>query len=191
MPVAPQLINLLNLSVPTLQRLAKEAGVEVASRWQKWDYVSALSDLSRADLDQLAGEWLYAGQTSVTWVALGERDPVDIEAVRAALVAMYDRDPLEIEDIRPETVTNRPQLVSARVWRDSKVVFTFVVAKPVARVIHNFESDTVYIDEFFVAVLRLDQGMLEIRASHARAKLLANTWLAEFAQHLEEDTVAA
>lgn len=189
MPVPQQLINLLNLSVPTLQKLATGAGIDVGARWSKWELASELAGLPQGVLDQIVGEWLYAGQTSVTWVEMGDRQPLEVGGVRAALVAMYHWDPFE-QDVRPDRVTSRPQLIDARIWTDTKVVFTFAVTKRVARVLHNFETEEVYVDEFFVAVLRLDHGVLEIRASHSRARLLVNTWLAEFAEHMEEPVAA-
>jgi hypothetical protein len=188
-PVPQTLINLLNLSVPTLQKLAKAVHVEPShtrarSLDRKWDLVWALAEVPEQTLEAEVGEWLYAGQTSVTWVLLGDGSPVKVDALRNALVAMYGRDPFET-DVRPDAVTATPSLVAAKVWTDNKVILTFAVTKRVATVIHNFEPADVVMDEFFLAVLRLDRGVVEVRASHARAQLLVNTWLSNLAQHLD------
>ena len=198
MPVDQQFIDLLNLSVPQLQRLAREAGVEVPPRATKWDLVGTVSGLSQQQLDAIAGDWLYAGQTSVTWIELAPRpsleegtaeptrvEPLSIDSLRTALRAVHEADPFE-EDVRPDEVTLVPQLIEARAWRENKVVFTFVVSKRVAKVIHNFEPVDVFVDEFFVAILRLDRWILEVRASHERAEQLANTWLVDLMEHLED-----
>jgi hypothetical protein len=186
MPVPQQTINLLNLSVPALKRLAKDAGIQVSERKSglvKWDYVTALGSLPESKLDELAGDWLYAGQTSLTWLVFGEGEPIELAELKRALKERYDTDPFET-DIRPEEVTQVPQLVDAKSWTDDKVVFTFAVSRRVAKVIHNFEPQDVYADEFFVAVLRLKRAILEVRASHDRAQKLANTWVPEIAEHL-------
>jgi hypothetical protein len=208
-PLSQEFINLLNLPMPQLRILAANALVSSSRSWKKWDYAEALSVLPREQLEALAGEWLYAGQTSVSWVFLGTRprdanamaqppdsepsdkaNPVEplgeeikLDRIRKALKALYPSDPF-VADIRPEEVTTTPALVEARVLDDDHVVFTFVVARRVAKVIHNFELADVYADEFFVALLRLKLGVLEIRASHDRAATLTNTWLTELAQHL-------
>lgn len=178
MAIPQQLIALLNLSLPTLQQLARRTQVEAGPRRTKWDYAIALAELPQATIDNLVGEWLYAGQTSTTWIQLDEGRPLEFDRLRQALTALHGRDPFT-EDIRPEDVTATPQLVDARAWTPDKVVLTFAVAKRVATVIHNFEHEDVYDDEFFLAVLRLNRGIVEVRASHERAKLLANTWLVE------------
>lgn len=186
MPVPQQFINLLNLSMPTLRRLAKDAGVSVERERggvPKWDYVTALAALPQQALDELVGEWMYAGQTSLTWLRVGPGEPISLDALRQALRAMHDVDPFE-ESVRPSEVTDRPRLVDVRVWTEEKVVFTFVVARRVAKVIHNFEPQDVYADEFFLGVLRLNDGIFEVRASHDRAQLLVNTWLVELADRL-------
>ena len=193
MPVDERFIDLLNLPVAQLRSLARKAGQKPSPRATKWDLVAAAAGLSRQQLDEIAGDWLYAGRTSVTWIELapsapdgntpelGPGEPL-MDRLREALTAVYDHDPLEDHE-RPTEVTTTPQLVEARIWRPNKVVFVFAVAKRVAKVIHNFEPVDVLVDEFFVAVLRLDRRILEIRASHERAELLANTWLVELMQH--------
>jgi hypothetical protein len=181
--VSEDFIALLNLPVQTLQQLAKELGVETPSQATQWELAGLLSDFPRTKLESVAGRWLYAGSTSVTWFQLGDGEAIDPEAFRAAVTEVVGADPYE-EDVRPDKVTNRPDLVAITDLDDNKIVLTFVVAKRVTRVIHNFESHTVYADEFFVAVVRLNQGVVEVRASHDRARLLARTWLGELAEKL-------
>lgn len=186
MSISPETIKLLNLSIPALRRLGREAGVALPYRASKWELARELGQLPSSQIDQLAGDWLHAGQTSVTWLTLDipNSPPLAAERVRDALSAMYNRDPFGT-DVRPEQVTRVPQLVDVTEWRDDKLVFTFVASKHVTRVIHNFEFQEVEGDEFFFAVFRLDEAVFEVRASHERAEQLANTWLAELMEYLE------
>jgi hypothetical protein len=171
----------LNLSVPELYRLGRKAGVKLPPGNRKWDLAWALADLPQDRLEELASEWLYAGQTSATWVLLSEGTALDVEKIKQALTTQRGKDPFS-EDARPSQVTLIPQLVDARQLGESKIVLTFVVRSRLTTVLQNFEPLDVIADEFFVGVLRTDQGVLEIRASHERAILLANTWLVEFAE---------
>jgi hypothetical protein len=61
----------------------------------------------------------------------------------------------------------------------------FVVRKRIRKVIHNFDLTDIYQDEFFVAVVRPAEAVVEIRGSYGRARLLTNTWLQEFAAQLD------
>jgi hypothetical protein len=185
-PVPQTFIDLLNLPVAELRKLAKGAGVKLPSSTKRWDLAWELSNLPRSTIEKIVGDRLYAGQTAASWIVLGSGTPVGLENLRQALSEMLDGDPFE--GLSRPKVNNRPQLADARLVGDSKAVLTFVVSKRLARVIHDFEVYDVEQDEFFVAVLRLDSGVLEIRSSHARATLLANTWLAELAEFLEDDS---
>jgi|SRR5579871_1006245 len=189
MPISQTMISLLNLPLPKLRQLARDALVELprfpSRGLTKWDLVVALSHLSDATLRDLAGEWLYAGSTSLTWYRIGDGSPIEYERVRAALRSLYPPDPYE-HDIRPDEVTPHPQLIDVSDWTDedgsaTKVFFTFVATQRVTQVIHNFEVRDVLADEFFVSVLRLERGTFEVRANHERAEQLARTWLLDFA----------
>lgn len=187
----------MNLPLPQLRKLAKAAGVFPDEGTTKWDYATALAQLPREQLEQLAGEWMYAGQTSITWVFLSSDGtdgaarladgpagtPIDFEDLKAALTAQCGADPFEA-DVRPEEVTGEPKLVEATVLEEHKIGLLFVVARRVAKVIHNFEVQDVYQDEFFQAIIRLDAGVVEIRANHDRARVFIQTWLAELADRL-------
>jgi hypothetical protein len=137
-----------------------------------------LADLPAERLFELAGKWICARATSVTWIQIGTGEAIEASDWRAAVKEVLGKD-AEEEDIRPEEVTNRPKLVDMRDLDDGKIACTWAAAKRVARVIHNFELEDVYADEFFVAIVRLDQGIVEVRGSHERAKRLRNTWLGE------------
>ena len=188
MPVPQQFVSLLNLSIPQLYKLGEKAGVELPSASRKWDLAWALADIPQDKLEELAADWLYAGQTSTTWVLFGDGSSLEAEQVKKVLREQRGKDPFT-EDARPSQVTPVPQLVDARQLSESKIVLTFAVRSRLTTVLHNFEPVDVMSDEFFVAVLRLDQGVLEIRASHERAKLLANTWVVEFVEHLDQPEV--
>jgi hypothetical protein len=181
--VPQRLINLLNLPLPTLRRLARRAGIETNTDSRKWDVIERLAPLSERELFDAFGEWLYAGSTSITYLRIGDGRPLDPAAMREQLVDMCNGDPFE-RDVRPEVVTAMPQLVEAREWGDEKVLLTFAMQKRVTRVIHNFELTDVVADDFFVAVLRPQHAIVEVRGSHERANRIARSWLLEFADRL-------
>jgi hypothetical protein len=106
------------------------------------------------------------------------RDAIEPTRWHAAVKEVIGKDAAE-EDIRPDEVTNTPKLVDMRDLDEGKIACTFAVAKRVAKVIHNFALEDVYADEFFVAIVRLNDGIVEVRGSHERAKRLRNTWLGE------------
>jgi hypothetical protein len=178
-------IDLLNLPVGELRKLGEGAGVKLPKALTRWELAWELSHLSRTTIDKIVGDRLYAGQTATSWIVLGSGKAVGIENLTKALIQMLDHNPFD-KPARPK-VSNHPQLADARVIGASKAVLTFVVSKRIARVIHDFETKDVEQDEFFVAVLRLDSGVLEVRSSHARARLLSNTWLAELAEFFDDE----
>lgn len=190
MPVTQQFIDLLNMPLGRLKRLSMDLGVEPPSSVGKWELAEQLSEYPRDQLLDLAGDWLFAGSTSVTWFVLGEGNGVTPEAWATA-VNDYINGDVAGGDIRPDDITHRPQLVDMRTLGDDKIVCTFAVARRVSRVIHNFEVDDVLADEFFVAMLRPGDGVVEVRASHDRARTLASTWLSEVAARIEEQEVRA
>lgn len=196
--VSQRFIDLLNMPVPALKRLAEASGIELPATVSKWDVARAVSSaLSRDDLEDASDGFLYAGRTSMSWFRLveaaeDEDDPelyyplegegLDQDAVIAALTSQAEGDPFSEGD-RPAEITSAPKLVLAREWRDG-VLMTFAVAKRLTHVIHNFELVEVLEDEFFSAFLRPADGTFEVRASAARADRLYRAWLGDFAQEL-------
>lgn len=179
MQVSQEFINLLNLPLGQLRDIADELDVSIPSGARKWDVVKELSKLSTSKLAPHASEWIYAGQTSVTYVRFGDGTALNEDDVVEALTDMCDGvNPLE-EDIRPDVLTRKPTLIDAT-KADDRLFLSFGVKKPVARVLSNFEVETVEGDAFFVAVLRLDKAIMEIRTSHQRAERFATTWIADF-----------
>jgi hypothetical protein len=72
MPVPQQFVSSLNLSVPELYKLGAKAGVRLPRGERRWDLAWALAEVPQERLEEPAGDWLYAGQTSTTWVLLGD-----------------------------------------------------------------------------------------------------------------------
>ena len=180
-------IDLLNLPVEALRTLIDRGRLSPPPRGAtKLEYVNVLtSQLSDAQIEELAGDMLYAGQTSVTWIRLGDGDPIDANVLAQAIQEVVGDDPFS-KSLRP-TVTTRPKLVEAKVRDDGKFVLVFVVSKHVRTIVSNFTLETVHEDHFFLAVIRLDEGVVEVRASHDRARTLANTLLAELAAELDTE----
>ncbi len=186
MQVSQEFINLLNLPLGQLRDIADELDVSISTGARKWDVVKELSKLSTSKLAPHASEWIYAGQTSVTYVRFGDGTPLKEADVVEALTDMCDGvNPLE-GDIRPDVLTRKPTLIDAT-KADGRLFLSFGVKKPVARVLSNFEVETVEGDAFFVAVLRLDKAIMEIRTSHQRAERFATTWIADFDELLFGD----
>ena len=188
MRVSQEFINLLNLPLGRLRDIAEELDVSIPSGARKWDVARELSKLSASKLAPLAGEWIYAGQTSVTFVRLGDGSPLEEAAVTQALTDMYGTDPFA-SDIRPDVLTQKATLIDAT-RADGRIFLSFGVKKPVAQVLSDFEVEVVEGDAFFVAVLRLDKAIMEIRTNHQRAERFVTTWIAEFDEFLFSDTEA-
>jgi hypothetical protein len=188
MPVSQEFINLLNLPLGRLRDIAEELDVSLPSGARKWDVAKELSKQSASKLAPHAGEWIYAGQTSVTFVRLGDGSPLNEAAVIQALTDMYGTDPFA-SDIRPEVLTQKATLIDAT-KADGRIFLSFGVKKPVAQVLSNFEVEVVEGDDFFVAVLRLDKAIMEIRTNHQRAERFVTTWIAEFDEFLFSDAEA-
>lgn len=179
MGVSQEFINLLNLPLGQLRDMAEELDVSVPSGARKWDIVMELSKLPARKLMPHASEWIYAGRTSVTYVRLGAGTPLDEAAITEALTDMCDgTNPLE-NDVRPNALTRKPSLIHAT-KSDDRFFLSFGVKKPVAKVLSNFEMEVVEGDDFFVAVLRPDKAMMEIRTNHQRAERFVTTWIADF-----------
>lgn len=185
MRVPQQFINLLNLPLGQLRDMAEELDVSIPSGSRKWDVVKELSKLSASKLAPHASEWIYAGQTSVTYVRLGDGSALDEAAVIQALTEMCGTDPFT-SDIRPDMLTPKASLIDAT-KTDGRFFLSFGVKKPVAQVLSNFEVEVVEGDDFFVAVLRLDKAIMEIRTNHQRAERFVTTWIAEFDEFLFSD----
>lgn len=77
----------------------------------------------------------------------------------------------------------------ARERDDGSFLLTFVVQRQIANVIHDFESTPVLADEFFNAVMRPTEGLLEVRTSARGVALTERTWLADFAAQLDREPV--
>jgi hypothetical protein len=195
--VSQTFIDLLRLPAPTLQRIAEELHVALAKGATHWEAAQILDrEVSRATLEEKAGAYLYAGSTSMSWFRLipEQADPsdeasrfyplygeeIDRQAAVDALRENSDTDPFD-EAQRPSNVTAKPQLVCARSLDDETLLLTFVVAKRIGHVIHNFESHRVLQDEFFNMIFRLKHGVLEVRSSATRARSLLNNWIRPYA----------
>lgn len=187
MPVSQQFINFLNLPLPQLHAIADELDISLPAGSRKWDIVDRLAKVPARELPLRAAQWFHAGRTSVTYVKLGS-EPLQAEAVTEALTAMCDGvNPLEAA-IRPTELTRQPTLIAAGKSDDEDRFFlSFGVKKAVARVLTNFEIEEVEGDDFFVAVLRLDPPLMEIRTNHERAERFTTNWIAEFNEHLFGD----
>src|SRR6476620_5921631 len=179
MRVSQEFINLLNLPLGRLRDMAEELDVSIPAGARKWDVVKELSKLSTSKLAPHASEWIYAGQTSVTYVRFGDGTPLDEAEVVRTLTDMCDGINPLAEDVRPDVLTRKPSLIDAT-KADGRLFLSFGVKKPVAEVLADFEVETVEGDAFFVAVLRLDKAIMEIRTNHQRAERFATTWIAEF-----------
>ena len=197
MPVSQRFIDLLNAPAPVLRRLASELDLPVVREDQRWELARRLSqELSRRDLEEQAGDFLYAGSTSLSYYRFVDEDEeigrddtetiypirgveLDSDAIEEALIENSEGDPFSEVD-RPDEITSIPKLVVAR-QREDGWLLSFAVTRRIGHVIHNFREEAVYQDDFFSAVLRPEAGNIEIRSSAARARTLARTWLSEFA----------
>lgn len=186
MAVSQEFINLLNLPLGQLRDIAEELDLDLPAGIRKWDVVRELSKQPASKLLPHAGEWIYAGRTSVTYVRLGDGTPLDETAIVEALTDMCDGVNPLAEDVRPNELTRTPTLIHAA-QADDRVFLSFGIKKPVARVLSNFEIETVEGDDFFVAVLRLDSAMMEVRTNHQRAERFVTTWIVDFNELLFGD----
>lgn len=185
MKVSRQAIDLFNLSLPALRQVATQLNVEFDPAMTKTDVVLALQELPREVIDSVASDLMYAGNTGITWLQLGDA-AVEGTEITEAIEALEGANPFT-DELRPESVGPYPQLVEGR-WMDGgKAVLTFVVSKRVQTVIHNFELTKVFADHFFQVVLRLRDARVEVRSSHERARMLERTWLRELADLLDRD----
>jgi hypothetical protein len=195
MAVSQRFIDLLNMPLGALRRLAEELQVDVPPGGKKWDVARRLAAAPRGELEEQSDGYLYAGSTSLSWfrlVPLDEEidwdalddfypldgDAVDDDQVREALGDHAEGDPFS-ETSRPASITPAPKLVVAH-EREDGYFMTFAVAKRAGHVIHNFEAHEILEDEFFGAYLRTSDGTVEVRASAARADRLHRVWLQGF-----------
>lgn len=197
--VSQREIDLLNTPVAVLRQIAALHGIERASASQE-ELAQLLATRPRDELEVDSQGYLYAGKTSVSWIRFVpdelEIDPDDLASMRGvplarnevvdALGAISDID-LFSESSRPSEIGTRPQLIQARArpGAEDDLVLTVAYARELRQVIHNFQRQKVYEDEFFQAVLRQDQGLLEVRASAGVVKRSLTTWVAEFADQLK------
>lgn len=195
-------IDLLNTPVSVLRRMAALHGLERQGASHA-ELAQLLARRPREELETDSSGYLYAGKTSVSWVSLVSADgtidedirvfggePLDPDEVIEALVATSDSNPFS-ETERPADIGSRPQLIHARKRpdTDTDLVLTLAYARELRQVIHNFERQKVYEDEFFQAVLRQEEGLLEVRASAGVVKRSLSTWVADFADQLGLEAV--
>jgi len=200
MAVSQRFIDLLNLPMSALLKLAGDLQIELPAGGRQWDIAKLVARASRDDLEDNDQGFLYAGRTSLSFFRLiaadADIDEDDIEIFRptpgdaldrddvaAALRACADCDPFDENDL-PEDITKEPTLVLAREWKGG-IILTFAAAKRVLRVVHNYTDIEVLQDEFFNVFLRLDDGTIEVRASATKAARLHQQWLPAFADELE------
>jgi hypothetical protein len=183
--VSQGVINLLNLSLPALRQLAKDMNVKTGPNPTKADLVRALQNFPRAQLEAAVGDLLYAGNTSVTWIRIGDGMGFTVEELTKAILALEPGDPFA-QELRPANITHAPSLVEARQSDPKKVTLTFVYRKRMQTYIRDFEIRTIYGDDFFPVIVRPEHGVFEIRASHDLARLLEQTWLRSLAEVMEK-----
>jgi len=183
--VSQSVINLLNLSLPALRQLAKDMKVKTGPNPTKADLVRALQNFPRTQLEAAVGDLLYAGNTSITWIRIGEGKGFTVKELKTAISALEPNDPFE-QELRPTSITHTPSLVEARQPDSTKVTLTFVYRKRMQTYIRDFEIKTIYGDDFFPVIVRPEHGVFEIRASHDLARLLEQTWLRSLAEVMEE-----
>ena len=183
MRVSKEFINLLNLPLSQLEAIAEELDVAIPRDARKWDVVRLLAQKPSNSLAPYTNEWAYAGKTSVTYVRLGNGEPLGENLIVAALTDMCDGSNPLTEDIRPESLSSRPALIAAEKI-DGKFFLTFGVKRPTSQHLRDFELETVESDEFFSAVVRPEKAILEVRTNGQRAHRLGTTWIAEFSDFL-------
>jgi hypothetical protein len=202
--VSQRFIDLLRLPVARLRHLADAKGFDLPGDATHWDLARQLSHLPRSDIEEGSQGFLYAGSSSLSWFRLAEGegpqedDPdayhaitgesIESEAIETALRSISEHDPFS-ETERPSMVTKSPTLVVAMERDDGVYLLNFAVARRVTRVIHNFESQEVLEDQFFVAVVRPADGVVEVRTNAGMARTFQRTWLTEFAMLLEREAV--
>jgi len=121
-----------------------------------------MASLSPAELQEAAGDFLFAGKTSVAWFDFGEH-PVSADELRAALRTVTGADPFAA-GLRP-ALDGTPRLIEAQEWRDNKIVLTFAVRGNERLVMRGFQLEEISEDLSFQAVFRLDDAILEIRSA--------------------------
>src|SRR3954452_8791638 len=131
MAVSQRFIDLLNMPMPALRKLAKdrEADLPPGGASSKWDLAKAVARTgNRDELEADSDGFLYAGSTAMSWFRLVpeddlERDddnqivaaefypleapPLDFNTVKEALVQHAEGDPFDEED-RPQEITSKP-----------------------------------------------------------------------------------
>jgi len=199
MAVSQRFIDLLNLPMSALLKLATDLQVELPSGARQWDIAKLVARASRDELEDNDQGFLYAGRTSLSFFRLisddgniseddveifrpRPGDALDHDAVVAALQACADCDPFDENDL-PADITKEPTLVLARDWQGG-LILTFAAAKRVLQVVHNYTAIEVLQDEFFNVFLRLGDGTLEVRASAVKAARLNQGWLSSFADEI-------
>jgi len=175
-------VQLLNLSVGQLSRIASQQWLSPDGSATKIDLTRLLVEgLEPAALRAAADDYLYAGKTSVTWVRFDGGAPVTLTALKSALTTMCGADPFASE-LRPE-LDGTPRLLHALNWHNGKVVLTFAVRGQVRLVFQGYELREVSEDFSFQVVVRLADGVFEIRSGHLYAQRL-QAFMAELGTRL-------
>lgn len=173
MPIRDAPIQIANLSRGQLKNIAEREGVDVTPTATKIDLIRDLSNLPRDRLEEIAGDYMYAGRTSATWIQLWPNPTrVDLDQLKATLTEICGADPFAAE-LRP-ALSSSPELLSARVWRDDKIVLTFGIQGHTRIVFNNYRLEEVTEDKSFEAIIRLRVGVLELRTSRDQAELVAD-----------------
>jgi hypothetical protein len=169
-PLSSAPVQLLNLSVGQLRALATQQRLEPPTAATKKDLILLLVEgLTPEALQAAADDYLYAGRTSAAWVRFAG-GPVPLAAFKGAVMQICGADPF-MDDLRP-ALSSTPQMLSARAWRDDKVVLTFAVRGNERLVFQDFQLREVSEDIPFQAVFRLNDAVLEIRSSHVYVQKL-------------------
>lgn len=146
MAVSQRFIDLLNLPMSALLKLATDLQVELPTGARQWDIAKLVARASRDELEDNDQGFLYAGRTSLSFFRLVANDgniseddveifrpipgdALDHDAVVAALQECADCDPFDENDL-PADITKEPILVLARDWQGG-IILTFAAAKRV------------------------------------------------------------
>lgn len=212
MPASDALIELLALTKAEILLLAERLEVEVPRGEKKFELARRLSQhVTLTDLREVAGEFLAAGQTSLSWVVLQpQADAEDapdenVTAVQEPIAAdtPLTADALPVEELEPalahltghsdpytahlrpdDEVGKDPVLVN--VWRDGDdlVYFTFAYRRNERLIFHDFDFRREPEDDVFHVVARLSRGVLEVRSQATVAQRVTKGWIATFADVL-------
>jgi hypothetical protein len=163
-PLSSAPVQLLNLSVSQLQKLATQQGLAPAAGAKKIELIRLLvKNLQPATLETAAEDYLYAGKTSVAWTQFTD-GPVTLDVLKKAIITICGADPFA-SNLKP-TLGSTPKLLRALAWHNDKVVLTFAVRGNERLVFQGYQLREVSEDISLQAVFRLKDAVLEIRSAH-------------------------